>query len=225
MSLNQIHQKIFTERSLQIASRRLVELRKNGFVERRHVDGPSGHALCVFQNTPKAIKAIADSYRYAITSELCKSDSIEHDVALVNLRSRIERLSTVTNYITENMLQACGKFSEMEETRPFVLSNTDAAIEITRQDKKMLVGLEFENSEKARERYIRKLVNYYSDGRTPVIFYVCESLRIRCAVAQAEAEMIGTRRPRCFYGLLSDVLASSGECTFEDLKGAKIALR
>jgi hypothetical protein len=130
----------------------------------------------------------------------------------------------VTDYFTENMLQACGKFTEREETRPFVQVNSDAAIEVTRKGEKFLVGLEFENSEKAKERYVRKLVSYYSDGRTPVILYVCENSRIRAAIAQAEAEIIGKRPPRCHYSLLSDVLAGSKECIFEDLKGAKIVL-
>jgi hypothetical protein len=224
MSLSQIHHMVFNERSVQIASRRLVNLRQSGFLERRHISDRSSQVQSVFLNAPKAIQAIDKSYKCAIDSGICKTASVEHDVILVNLRSRLEGLSTVTDYITENMLQACHKFSELDAIRPFVLNNTDAVIEITRQKMKLLVGLEFENSEKARERYIRKLVNYYSDNRTPVILYICENTRIRDAVAQAEAEMIGPRPPRCAYALTSDVLATSGECTFVDLKGAKIRL-
>jgi DNA-binding MarR family transcriptional regulator len=224
MSISQLHHKIFPGRSLTVTSRRIRELWLKGFLERRFIEGQGCRPRSVLQTTPKALKELADSYRYAITAELCKSDSVRHDLALVDLRFRLERLKSVTDYFTENMLQACAKLSEREETRPFVQVNSDAAIEVTRKGEKFLVGLEYENSEKAKERYVRKLVSYYSDGRTPVILYVCESARIRSAIVQAEAEMIGKRPPRCHYSLLSDVLASSNECTFEDMNGAKIVL-
>lgn len=224
MSISQVHQMIFSGRSRTVAPRRLSELAHNGFLQRRYIESEKRRGRSVFQTTPNALKEIADFYRYAITSELCKSDSVRHDLALVDLRFRLERLTSVTDYFTENMLQACGKFTELEETRPFVQVNSDAAIEVTRKGEKFLVGLEFENSEKTKERYVRKLVSYYSDGRTPIILYVCENARIRAAIAQAEAEVIGKRPLRCHYSLLSDVLAGSGECTFEDLNGANIVL-
>jgi hypothetical protein len=225
MSLEQIHAQFFDGASLQIASRRLVRMLKSGFIERRHLTGPRGSSHSVFLNTPKAIKAIANGYRYAITSELCKSDSVDHDLALVSIRNRIQKLPTITNYFTENMLQACGHFLESNETRPFVNNNTDAVIEITKDRRKLLVGLEFESSEKAKERYVRKLVSYYSDGRVPIILYVCTSSRIRNAVAQAEVEVVRSRVPKCFYSSLSDVLAPTQACTFTDARGAKVTLR
>lgn len=224
MSLGQIHQRIFTGRSLPVVSRRISQLEANDFLQRRYIEEKNCRVKIVYQNRPEALKEIADTYPHAITSELCKSDSVRHDIVLIGLRDRLQRLRTVTNYFTENMLQACGKFSEIEDTQPFVQMNSDAALEITRNGDKFLVGLEFETSEKARERYIRKLVSYYTNGRTPVILYVCENPRIKAAVAQAEAEMIGKNSPRCHYALLSDVLASAGGCTFEDLRGAKIVL-
>lgn len=224
MLLSQIHHQIFSGRSRQLVSKRLAALCNGGFLERRRLDGERGSAFSVFSNTPKALKEIANSYRYAITTELCKSDSVKHDITLVNLGNRLKCLKTVTGYFTENMLQACREFSERDETKPFVSNNSDAAIEVTRNGKKLMVGIEFESSEKARERYIRKLVSYYTDGRTPVVLYVCESPRIRAAVAQAEAEVMATKACRCHYALVENVLKSDGPCTFTDLKGAHIVL-
>lgn len=224
MLLSQIHQQVFSGKSRQIVSRRLAELSDGGFLDRRKIDGRRGSAFSAFSNKPAALKEIANSYRYAITTEMFKSDSVRHDISLVKLRNRLERLATVTNYFSENMLQACGFFSDRDETRPFVQNNSDAVIELTRGGKKLLVGLEFESSEKAKERYIRKLVSYYTDGRTPVVLYVCENQRIQSAIAQAESEVIGKRPPRCHYALLENVLTSAGACTFSDLRGASIVL-
>lgn len=208
----------------QRASRRLCKLEKSGYLERRYVYGPHESAHAAYSVTPKALRAIANSYLHKITREFTKSDSVAHDLVLVEVRRRLERLKLVTRYYTENMLQACAEFSENEALWPFVQNNTDAALEVTRQGKKTLVALEFENSEKAQERYTRKLVSYYSDARTPAVFYVCGSARIRAAVAQAEAVVGGKGSARCFYALLSDVLRESQSCTFTDRMGAKITL-
>ncbi len=143
----------------------------------------------------------------------------------MNIRERLEKLGHVTRYLTENMLQACEEFAQEQSIWPFVDNNTDAVVEVARQGVKTLVGIEFENSEKAQERYVRKLVKYYSDGRTPAIFYICSSERIREAVSQAEGALVGKSSPRCFYALLSDVLRDSADCTFVDRNGARIVLR
>lgn len=224
MSLSQIHSNIFAGRSRQFASRRLGDLHKGGFLTRQRVDGIRGSALSVFCNKPTAIRELADTYRFSITNPICKSDSIKHDLALIALRRHFEGLKTVTEYFTENMLQSCRRFSESEDHKSYVLNNSDAALEVTRGNKKLMVGLEFESSEKAQDRYIRKLVNYYSDGHTPVVLYVCETPRIKMAVAQAEAAVIANRAPRCHYALYEDVLGSSCRSTFTDLKGASIML-
>jgi hypothetical protein len=208
----------------QRARRRLCKLESLGYIERRYVYGPHESAHAAYSLTPKALKAITDTYRHKITREFVKSDSVAHDLMLVEVRRRLERLKLVTRYYTENMLQACAEFSEREALWPFVQNNTDAVLEVTRQGAKTLVALEWENSEKAQERYTRKLVSYYSDARTPAVFYVCANARIRAAVAQAEAAVGGKGPPRCFYSLIEDVLSESPSCTFTDRKGAKIVL-
>src|SRR5260221_13004587 len=110
-------------------------------------------------------------------------------------------MGCVKAYYTENMLQACQHFSESEHVGPFVRNNTDAVLEIEKNGKKAIVGLEFENSEKASERYARKLLSYYSDPRVPVLLYVCTMERIRQTVAHAESGVVAKNRPRCFYAL------------------------
>jgi len=208
----------------QRASKRLCKLESLGYLERRYVRAPGESTQAAYSLTRKALNTIAETYRHKITREFIKSDSVAHDLVLVEVRRRVERLKLVTGYYTENVLQACAKFAEQEAMWPFVQNNTDAVLEITRQGIKTLVALEFENSEKAQERYTRKLVSYYADIRTPAIFYVCASERIRAAVAQAEATVGGKGPARCFYSLLSDVLSESPSCTFTDRKGGRIVL-
>lgn len=220
----QLHVSHFPGLTRQIVSRRLSRLEELGYLERQYASGPGKRMQSVYSVTPEALKAIAESYRYRITREFVKSDSIAHDLLLVEVRRRMERLKLVTGYYTENMLQACDWFSDQEAIRPFVQNNADALLEITRSGAKTLVALEFENSEKALERYARKIVSYYTDARTPAIFYVCGSARIAEVVAEAEAAVGGKGSPRCFYSLHADVLSASPTCIFIDRKGARIVL-
>lgn len=225
MLLGQIKREVFAASSLPAASRRIAKLCRAGFVERRGILGSTNRMQSLFMNTPKGLEVIAGGYRFVISTALCKSDSIEHDVTLVDIRRRLQKLEMVSDYFTENMLQACQNLSEVPETRPFVGYNTDAVVELKRQNRKFFVGFEFENSEKAHERYVRKLLSYYADHGTTVILWVCANARIQTAVASAEKSIIAERKPRCFYGLTADVLAESVQCTFVDLNGAKIVLR
>ena len=156
MSVDQIRTDIFSKVSQQAISRRLVKLTEYAFIERRTICDLGGSKLSVYLNTQKAIKKMCGEYGHRITSELCKSDSVEHDLRLVDLRRRFMTMKCVTKYHTENVLQSCHEFSDSEDIRPFVIHNTDAVLEIEKNGKKITIGLEFENSEKAFERYTKR---------------------------------------------------------------------
>lgn len=216
---------LFLKIARQTVSRRLVKLAEHDFLERRLVDNRRGKGESVYLNTPAALKEIQDCYTHQVSKPLCKSDSVEHDLQLVDLRRRIQAFPSVTGYFTENMLQACGKFGDLESIEPFVRNNTDVVLEVLKNGKKVTIGLEFERSEKAFERYTRKLVSYHSDVRTPIIFYICTTARIRETIAQAESGIIGKNPPRCFFAMAEDVLRHEGKCTFVSINGDKITLQ
>jgi hypothetical protein len=225
MSGKQIRAEVFPLSCQQAISRRLVKLARYAYLDRRIVQDGRGRDISVYLTTPKALNEVKARYPHRITSDLCKSDSVDHDLALVDIRRRLEAIDCVKHYFTENVLQACAEFVESERIGPFVRNHTDAVLEFDKSGQKIIAGLEFENSEKASERYTRKLLSYYSDSRIPIVLYVCADERIRKTVAQAESGVLGTNRPRCFYALSVDVLGSSESCAFVNLKGEKITLR
>lgn len=225
MSARQIRAEFFPNNCRQAVSRRLGKLVEYGYLDRRSIQDGAGKDTSAYLNTPKALNVVKSRYSRRITSDLYKSDSVEHDVKLVDLRRRLEAKEYVSGYYTENVLQACGELSELERVEPFVQNNTDAVIEFAKNGKKLIAGLEFENSEKTVERYTRKLLNYYSDPRIPFVFYVCTTPAIKNMVARAESAIVRKDRPRCFFALYADVLSPSGDCTFVNESGDKIVLR
>lgn len=224
MSIAQIRAGFFPQLARQNISRRLVKLMRYGFLDWHIVCPFVGGRLSVYSVTPKALEVVRERYPFRIVKDFCKSDSVEHDVQLAELRKRLQSLPSVAGYYTENMLQACAEFTGMDSMAAFVKNNTDAVLEVRKNGKITVVGLEFERSEKAFDRYAKKLMSYYSDSRTAVVFYVCRNAAIQKVVARAEASVMGSDRPRCFYALLEDVLRPSGKCTFTNLKGNTITL-
>ncbi len=224
MSVSQIGAEFFQEVARQTFAMRLLKIAHYGFLERKIVCSAEIGDFPAYSITPKALEIVRARYQFKIVKEYCKSDSVEHDVELVNVRNRLRTFRSVAGYYTENMLQACEDFSGTDALAAFKSHNTDAALEIRKNGKITVVGLEFERSEKVFERYARKLRSYYSDSRTAVIFYVCRSAAIQRALARAEASVMGSSRPRCFYALLGDVLQPNEKCTFTNLRGDTITL-
>lgn len=224
MSVPQIEAEFFQAVARQTFAMRLLKIAHYGFLERRIVCSVEAGDFPAYSITPKALEIVRARYPFKIVKEYCKSDSVEHDVELVNVRNRLQAFRSVAGYYTENVLQACEDFSGTDALAAFKSQNTDAALEIRKNGKITVVGLEFERSEKDFERYARKLRAYYSDSRTAVIFYVCRNATIQRALARAEASVMGSNRPRCFFALLDDVLQANEKCTFTNLKGDTITL-
>lgn len=224
MSVAQISTECFPSVSRQNVARRLVKLTRYGFLERRIVCSVETGDFPAYAIAPKALEVVRARYPFSIVKEYCKSDSVEHDVELVNVRNRLRSFRSVVGYYTENMLQACEDFSGTDVFAAFKKQNTDAAVEIRKNGKVTVVGLEFERSEKSFERYVRKLRGYYLDSRTAVILYVCRSIAIQKVLKRAEASVMGRNRPRCFFVLLGDVLQTNEKCIFTNLNGDTITL-
>lgn len=224
MSAAQIEAEFFSEVARQTFSARLLKLVRYGFLDRKIISSSEVGDFPAYSITPKALEVVKARYPFRIVKDYCKSDSVGHDVELVNVRNRIRAFRSVATYYTENMLQACEEFSGTDSLAAFKKQNTDAALEVRKNGKISVAGLEFERSEKAFERYTKKLFGYYSDSRTAVIFYVCRSPAIQRVIARAEAAVMGSNRPRCFYASLEDVLKRNEKCIFKNLKGDSITL-
>lgn len=224
MSAVQIWAEFFPNLARQTFSARLLKLVRYGFLERKVVASYELGDYPVYSITPKALAIVKTLYPFRIVKDFCKSDSVEHDVELVNVRNRLRALRSVEAYYTENMLQACENFSGTDALAAFRKQNTDVALKIRKNGKTSVVGLEFERSEKAFDRYAKKLFSYYSDSRTAVILYVCRSPAVQRVVARAEESIVGLNRPRCFYALLPDVLQPNEKCIFKNLRGDTITL-
>ncbi len=224
MSAAQIGDEFFPNVARQNVVRRLLKLAEYGFLERKIVSPLGARDFPAYSIKPQALEIVRTRYPFRIVKDLCKSDSVEHDIELVNLRKRFRALPSINSYFTENMLQACEDFSGMDSLSAFKEYNTDVALKIRKNGKIIIAGLEFERSEKTVDRYAKKLQSYYADPYTAIIFYVCRNVAIQKVLVRAEISVMAGATPRCFYALLQNVLEPKAKCTFTNIKGDKITL-
>ena len=187
-TLDQIHRKFFSSAKIQTVHDRLSRLVKENYLLKMAVDY-KGRLTAVFGISPSALKAFANQYRYAITKPLLKSDSISHDLALSEVRERLERAEMVAEYLSENMLHACAALTEAKKLGPFVRANSDAALVLRARTDRFIVALEYEVSEKEISRYAKKITEYYLSPEVDGVFYVCGNNRIENVVRQIDTEV------------------------------------
>ena len=149
-----------------------------------------------------------------------KSDSQTHDLDLVDIRYVMEKFKIVKNYFTENMLNSCIEFSKSESFNQFVNLRSDGVLEIETPNGSFLVALEYDSSDKAPERYRKKLAEYYFSKKIRAVLYICGNKPILNLLKKTDAEIRNDGFiPKIFYLLKENVQRHVKELTFENING------
>lgn len=106
-----------------------------------------------------------------------KSDSISHDVTLVDIRHRLLRAGKVIDYHTENSLQTWRE-NLNAELRPYVEARSDAAIKAEFSSGKPFLAVEYEANRKFASRIAEVVSKYYNTDEIPAVLYICKDEEI-----------------------------------------------
>lgn len=223
VSFSQIANKFFYNASVPTVYIRLDKLRKSGWLTKTFVLWKNKRCS-VFGITDKGILQIVDLYRYKLTRSEFKSDSITHDLGLVNLRERLEKTKMLAEYFSESTLQSCGQFSEHEKLSAFVRSNSDAALIIQTPKNKFYAALEYEVSDKLESRYAKKLTEYYYSSTVGAVFYVCGDASIEKIIRKADADVGANFEPKVFTCLEETIHKTTGSLPFINRANAMFSL-
>lgn len=197
VSHKQISKRFFGTAKTSTVQFRLDALTRAGYLS-KSVTLFGGVRTIIYSATHEAIRAISPNYGHEITKVNVKSDSVQHDLGLVNVRERLEKTKMMTTYLSENMLQSCGSLVESEEFKAFSLLNSDAALEINTPKRSFRVALEYEASEKQEARYCKKLTDYYFAPNIAAVFYVCGSDRIERLIRKVDQDIGEKFDPKIF---------------------------
>ena len=199
--------------------KRLQMLQNEGLVQ-GSITSSSGHRK-VYSITRKAFRKYL-SNAHVKRKEL-KSDAIKHDLGLVEIRYALLNLDRVTRFIPENSLQTWSSDLLGKEIEPFVISNSDAAAQITVSQTSIFFALEYELSLKTETRYQETIRKYYLESEVTRVLYVVESSNDLKKIMDIEKTMDRKCLGKFFYTTF-EKLVQKKESKFVNWKGEVINL-
>jgi hypothetical protein len=215
----QIQRDIYPTYHLHSVCNRIYRLEANDFVQgfRRRLDAEGKRYISLTKNGFKSFVANGDERRIELQSE-----AVNHDLALVDIRSHLMKASKVCKVITENELQTWPDI--LLETPAFNLRylNSDAVVEADFSSK-IFFPLEYEASAKSKVRYEALLKRYYHRYRDFLVLYVCETNEILRKVSRLERQLYPGDKPLFFYALRQNLLADES-CSFRNFNDYEIQL-
>lgn len=152
-----------------------------------------------------------------------KSDSVEHDLALVDIRYRFLRRPKIKKYLSENELQTWGKSHYDGIYSTFVNLNSDSLVVVKGADNLQFLPIEFDAFHKSNSRYEQFFEKYYNSSEVTIALYVCNTKRIMMQLMKVEEQKGNTVHPKFFYILKND-LFENDELVFKNWKGQQIKL-
>jgi hypothetical protein len=188
VSHQQLAFKFFNNAHRSVAHDRLSKISIHGFLIKLSTLH-EGIQTLFYSVTDKGVRAFAMQFRYEITNPNFKSDSVNHDIGLVEIRKRLERTSMVIEYISESVLQSCNGLIESEKFGGFSILNADAALVIDTKKDQYQVALEYEMSDKQESRYFKKLTDYYLNNSISAVFYICGNAKIEKIIRKVDLEV------------------------------------
>ena len=224
VTFKQIEQYFF-KRDISTVSKRLNKLRKNGFI--KVIAKAHGlHGSLIFGLTKYGFKQLISVYPNLCLVERYKSNSVFHDLTLVDIENLLASKSNIERYWTENVIQSSKMFAEDDSLSFFRDFRFDACIKFKSEtNDRFIFGVEFESSQKGSLNYKSKLAQIYNQIRPQAVLYICKGYHIERAIKKAESE-IATNQPKKLYFIQYDELTKGEKTlTFHNQDSQKIVIK
>lgn len=215
----QIQNRFFPNAAYQTACGRIHLLTKNGWI-RRFALSDDGCPRNAYSISDKAYKKYVFSEGENDRRHQTRSDSLSHDIALVDIRAALEKCVEVKKVFPENVLQSHQRFSKAPIFCDCVELRSDAVVELLVQNRhSCFVPLEYEASLKSVERCEKKILNYYTRFDGEDVFFICKDKNVLRRMAEVELDLGNAFRGKMHFALLENVLSHDGKIRFQSAKG------
>ena len=222
---DQANKYIFKNVSKQCVNRRLKKLCDLKVMARRAFIDENKASYC-YGLTEKGLSEIKKYLTCKVKGRVVKSDSIIHDLGLVEIRVVLEKMKMVKSYFTENALQGPSHLETSSSLLPFVRLNSDAVIEIETDHGKAMLAIEYDATKKSASRYRKKLEAYYGHHQIEGILYIAKDQRILRALKSVEKKLFDGHRKesKVYYALWENVMRANKEITFQSFDNYSLTL-
>lgn len=226
VSYSQIWQKFFANRTIGTISPRLRKLTRDGFLKSAMMPIRNNYTERYFMPSEKSYEVVRHHWGFEIDMPHYKSESIAHDMCLVDLAFRMEKLTQYSKLLPENILQSSSALSQDTFLGDLSRAQSDGALYVTgKSGRVILFALELELSTKNVERYKSKLSAYYLAKGIRGVLYVCADQTIMSLLTKADEEIRTDRDSILHFTLLADALADCDKITFRNAKSGSFDLK
>lgn len=200
-----IQKDIFNLICLKTVHRRLMRLSNEKFIEAQ-AQREYGNRM-IYSLSKKGLKEyIADEK--SLKRIQLKSDSINHDLAVLSIKRRFKTFKMVNGFYSENlfrsgMMDEIGEIKNLKELRP------DAILKIEIAKKTLFLPIEYEASMKYSNRYDKILRKYYLSTYVPAVIFISKFNSIQKKVLQKEANKYSKGGHKFYYITEEDVFSNT----------------
>lgn len=217
----QIQRDIFKSISHQAMYKRLNLLIGLGYLTANYHRELKGRL--VYSLTKKSLEEFVIGNSSSELRQQLQSNSVLHDLDLVDIRSKIKSFIMVETYYTENLIRSGITLIDSEQIKEFRNFYFDAIVKLNKAGKIHFLALEYERTLKFSSRYQDYFKKVYSRPEVSAILYICQNQKVLQKIQGFEQKEIQNNWPKVFYATLDAILTNSN-IIFLNLKGEKITL-
>lgn len=174
----------------------------------------------IFSLTPKGLQELKDHRGLELHRNQLESNSIIHDLNLVEIGERLKGHSEVINYFTENEIQ-CLYEDDSEHEWPKIL-NSDGFLELKRGHTIFNIAVEYEHSSNSKAKYRCLVEDYYYPDQINIVLFLYRKDWIKKAILQKENEDYSNCIPRFYFLKIGSDNIDLERVIFENRKAQKL---
>ena len=220
----QIKQRFFPAQHESTSRNRINALCKAGYLKSLSIEKNGFQMKCVTP-LPKCWSEIANSWDYNVSNPLYGSESIEHDLRLVDIIHKFEGLKWFNKYFSENLLQSSSDLSRDPAFYDVALLQPDGILKLKHTDgTSLMYAFEYEITKKAPDRYQKKIESYYKARGIDGVLYICGNQEIFDCIARTDKELHRETTSCVFSATENSVLRSKDLIKFHASDGQTIGI-
>ena len=205
-----LQEDIFANTSKQAVHRRLDKLITGGFLETNYLRGNANRliyslskkSLLKFIGGPEELKRLQR-----------KSDSIPHDLGLLEIKRKLRKCHFVDAYLSENILVS-GLFDDEGDVKEIRKVNPDAIVKVSAASDTFYFPVEYEASAKFAKRYDKLIARYYLIDEVKAVLFISKNAAIQSKVIRAENKRCQKSSGKFFYCLYQNVMELGEKAQF-----------
>lgn len=176
-----------------------------------------------FSITKKALTILKENEGLELQRKQLESNSVIHDLVLVEIGECLKRTNNCLFYYTENELQCI--FGDNFGLPDVIENNSDAFLKLKLGDQRFNVVIEYENSAASKNKYRELVHNYYYPDYINAVFFFYQKEWIKKTIIEEEEKEYPNRNPKFFFFKLNSDKIDLENLTLKDRGGYELELK